>query len=205
MIKIDEDTSQWGTVSNLVEFINKNELNINPFIVDIGAANGKLNSNSWPFINQGWLGVLVEPNPKPFAEMTELYHNYGVLLENAAVSAGDGTIILSMPESEADDQLASLAVNHPKKIEVKGITVKALIEKHDIKDVGILSVDTEGYDYQVVQMWMQTDNRPQVVITESWPHLPYVNMAKTSLLGTNGYKKVLHCGENEIFIKKELL
>jgi FkbM family methyltransferase len=132
-----------------------------------------------------------------------MYYTYGVQMVNAAIGDQTGKITLSMPENENDDQLASITQNFPKKIEVDCITVEDLFKRHHdvIQDPGILSVDTEGFDLPILKQWMATENRPQIIITESWPHLAYANLEKMSLLNNKGYKKILHFGENEIFIR----
>ncbi len=206
MIKLTNDTSQWQTVTSLVDFLNKRDIEPNPSIIDIGAADGKLNSNSYPFIEEnGWHGILVEPNPVAYKSLYDRYYDDGLITINAAIFENTGTMILNLPNNEADDQLASLVVDHPKKVEVKTLTVNDLFDMEEIPDGGVLSIDTEGYDHKVVEMWMDTSHRPEVIISESWPHMGYNNLQKVSCLKSNGYEKILHCGENEIFIKKDLL
>ena len=210
MIQLIDDKSQWGTMHGLFNWLNDKQLEPINTIVDIGAANGVLNSNSWELVNYNhWNALLVEPNPEAFYYMMGLYDNTGVnghiFFENAAVAEKTGTTDLYLPENKDDDQLASLSVKHPKVIKVNTISPSDLLEKYKtfIKNIGILSIDTEGYDYNVLKEWMKTENRPQIIITESWPHLAYVNLEKMSLLKTQGYNKVLHFGENEIFVQKE--
>lgn len=210
MIKLIDDKSQWGTMHGLFKWLNNKQLEPTNTIVDIGAANGVLNSNSWELIvHNNWNALLVEPNPDPFYYMMNMHDDIGVnghvFFENAAVAEKTGTTDLHLPENKDDDQLASLSVKHPKVIKVNTISPSDLLEKYKtfIKNIGILSIDTEGYDYNVLKEWMKTENRPQIIITESWPHLAYANLEKTSLLKTQGYNKVLHFGENEIFVQKE--
>jgi len=206
MINIQDDKSQWGTMSGLIEYVNNHDIQLHPLIVDVGAANGILNSNSYNLINQcEWSGLLVEPNPKAFLQLKELYSDkIGVFLFNAAIGAMKGHTILSMPEDEEHDQLASTVQNFPKKVQVECLTVNDILSGSGalLDNFGILSVDTEGYDLHVLKQWMLTTSRPQIIITESWPHLAYANLEKTSLLKNAGYNKILHFGENEIFIRK---
>lgn len=212
MLKIENDKSQWETMKTLLWWINYNHLHdkIHPFVVDIGAADGVLNSNSWILTTiNGWGGLLVEPNPTAFNKLQSYYdmrtgRGGDIQLENSAISESNGTITLRMPENEDDDQLASITQRFPKKVEVNSITIKNLLDKHNVGQVGILSVDTEGYDFYVLKMWMETDNRPQIVITESWPHMAYMNIMKSILLKKNNYSKIFHLGENEIFINQGL-
>src|SRR6476661_10468005 len=62
MIRIATDESQWNTVSTLADWMNQNKVYPTPFIIDIGANDGKRLSNSYNFIvDNGWDGILVEP------------------------------------------------------------------------------------------------------------------------------------------------
>jgi len=212
---IKDDKSQWKTMTGLAEYVNSKSMELNPFIIDIGAANGILNSNSYNLImDNNWSGLLIEPNPKAYDNMWQMYclethgtknkDEIGIVIMNNAIANYNGKITLNLPENEDDDQLASIVQNFPKKVIVECITINELFKrKNDImQDPGILSVDTEGYDLEVLKQWMATTNRPQIIVTESWPHLAYANLEKMSLLKNASYEKILHFGENEIFIKR---
>lgn len=47
----------------LFDYINKNNIDCSKNIVDIGALTGTHNSNSRLFLDEGWKGYLIEPNP----------------------------------------------------------------------------------------------------------------------------------------------
>lgn len=54
--------------------------------LDIGAGNGKLNSNTLALVERGWSGVLVEPSPLAFLELQERHgKNLRLTLIHAAV------------------------------------------------------------------------------------------------------------------------
>jgi hypothetical protein len=42
-------------------------------------------------------------------------------------------------------------------------TLPSLLEKHSIKDVTLLQVDTEGYDYRVVKSALEAGIRPKLI------------------------------------------
>ena len=55
---------QYGEDDLLREFFGDQEQG---FVVDVGAADGKDNSNSWMLLKRpGWSAVLVEPEQSPF-------------------------------------------------------------------------------------------------------------------------------------------
>ena len=209
-IQINEHVSQWQTVEHLADWLDNNDIELPESIIDIGAADGKLNSNSWNFIvDNDWEGLLVEPNPEA---VKQIYENYKDLRRRvnvieAAVTDHTGTTILFLPNDKKDDQLASLTNwhrQHP--MQLRTFEVKAILPSDlpiHTNDIGILTIDTEGNDFRILELWrIQQRPWPRVIITESWPHLGYQNIQKQSLLGRVGYKKVLHHGENEIFYKE---
>ena len=232
MIKITEDVSQWDTMSTLINWINENKVELHPFVVDIGANDGKRLSNSWNLIvENGWKGLLVEPTADliPVIEKNykEAYVSHDKLISytivtgnqlkasfpqgscdgrsqivivNCAISNISGKKHLGMVGN--DSMLYSFVVPASMWLEVDCITPQELFGKCDAK-VGILSVDTEGHDFVILKsMFEETKVRPQIIITESWPALVYDNLNKQSLLSNEGYQKILHCGENEIFIRR---
>jgi FkbM family methyltransferase len=207
-MKITEDVSQWQTVPKIIEWIESKSISLHPFVVDIGASDGKLNSNSWTFIRDNdWRGILVEPNPQAANRAVCNYSDLlgSVVIVPCAISDYEGEAYLNVPSDPEHEQLGSLVQKFDTSVKINTILPNTLVQNYDIKDVGVLSVDTEGHDLAVLTSWMKTTSvRPQVIITESWPHLGYANLSKTALMAKAHYKKILHCGENEVFVFRSL-
>ena len=180
-----------------------------PLVIDIGANDGKRLSNSWTFIvENGWKGILVEPVPQSFEKMVDNYKQsaYQPTMGNFALSDTTGKQRMSI--AGEDNMLSMFSPNEPitsdrlNIIEVDCITPQELFVTCNVKDVGVLSVDTEGHDLPIIRSMMnETEVRPQIIITETWPHLMYDTIEKHSLMLREGYTKILHCGENEIFYR----
>ena len=62
-----------------------------------------------------------------------------------------------------------------------------LIQKHRIKDISILHIDTEGFDYQVLQGLQMEVNRPRWILLESKHFTPDIRTAVVQLLSRNLY------------------
>ena len=76
--------SQFGEGSVLRQLLTKYPV---PFLVDVGAHDGRSWSNSRPFMLQGWHGILIEPLPKVYQELSSLYqHNSKATCLNLACS-----------------------------------------------------------------------------------------------------------------------
>src|SRR3954467_14984824 len=64
------DVSQHGEAGMLAALV---EPDWPRYLVDVGAHDGRSLSNSFPFLQLGWGGVLVEPLPSAFAQLESLY------------------------------------------------------------------------------------------------------------------------------------
>jgi FkbM family methyltransferase len=159
MIRIATDESQWNTVSTLVDWMNTNEVYPTPLIVDIGANDGKRLSNSYNFIvDNGWDGILVEPLRSLTDRIKENYRGfseYQVKILTYAVSDTSGKKKLYV--GGEDHMLSSFVAPSAMSTTVECITPKQLFELYNIKEVGILSVDTEGHDFPHCQIFIERD------------------------------------------------
>ena len=203
-LQITEDVSQWQTISKLIHWMNGENKEFYPFVIDIGANDGKRLSNSWTFIiENAWEGILVEPVSESYNKILANYEgrDYQPAVEQVAISDNNDAKVLWV--GGEDNMLSSFV----QKASNNGIlcncmTPKELFDKYDVENVGVLSVDTEGHDFAIIwSMKKNTEVRPQIIITETWPHLYYDNIQKHSILFDEGYIRVLHCGENEIFYR----
>src|SRR3954451_1865256 len=64
------DVSQHGEASVLAALV---EDDWPRYLVDVGAHDGRSLSNSLPFVELGWSGVLVEPLPQAFSLLADRY------------------------------------------------------------------------------------------------------------------------------------
>jgi FkbM family methyltransferase len=137
----------------------------NGFFVDIGANDGKSISNSWHFEkNLGWQGIAVEPVPAIFRK---LQANRNCELVHGCVAPQAGTAkfleVVGQP-----NMLSTLAIHNAnltarrlrknverqnatiREIEVQCYTFQSLVEQYGIKEIDLLSVDTEGGELEIL-------------------------------------------------------
>jgi len=158
-------------------------------VVQIGSNDGRTGDPLHRLLrrNPNWNGLFVEPVPHLF---TRLQANYGASdrfkFENAAVNDGQCQTFYSVDEDARKaipdlpkwyDQLGSFKPDHitnrlpqlapfVRAIQVTGITLTDLLRKHGITDIGILHIDTEGYDYKVLSQLDLQATVPQVILFE---------------------------------------
>jgi len=142
-----------------------------PFFIQIGANDGIHCDDFRTYIlDHCWEGVLVEPQPGPFARLVQNYQGHpGLCFENAAIGRSSGVAPLygfagTLGDMQLDvftsfdyDRVATVKkyMNIPLEIErfdVPTMTFQTLLSKYRVKKLDILIIDTEGYDFEILKM-----------------------------------------------------
>lgn len=200
------DTSA-GLVSSIIyqQIVDKN-LCVPRLIVDIGANDGIYQSNSRFFLQQAWNAILIEPLPhifKRLASNMDEFKDRSIFI-NAAVGDRSGATKIYRHPNDSDntsDGGASLILNPDQSTaswECELVDAHALAVQYP--DVGVLSVDAEGYDHVILRRWLGTKNRPMFIISENltdWGTQP----EKEFLLHSMNYLFWQHIEGNDIYIK----
>jgi FkbM family methyltransferase len=174
-------------------------------VVDVGANDGFYGSNSFPFVARGWRALLVEPHPKVFAKLEKLHRGKtNVTCLNLACSNVKGTLPLYVgsdgeapSNSTLSDDPELLKVRTTETILVKVETLSdVLAEQQFPADIGVLTVDTEGMDYEALLGLDFSRWRPRLIITED--HAPK-EAKKAEWLTRQGYRLVTHIANDTIW------
>lgn len=176
-------------------------------VVDIGANGSDYCSNSCSLIKQlEWTGDLFEPLPKQFGELIKLHaeHNRVRLFQNA-IGPTDSVMTLYCHPNDGDGTNtgnfgASLfpivGSRHSWKVAV--CSVKTLCTLVDFSSVTLMSIDVEGYDYQLlIDFFRESSCRPHYIITEDisgWSKQDQVK--KHQLLESNHYKRIFESADS---------
>lgn len=159
----------------------------NPFTyIYIGANDGVIGDTIMPYATRyGWKGILVEPVPHV---MRKLKQNFGHLdktvFEQVAIDKSNGKrklyvvkeseaaqpvfaqIIHSFSKELVKNQKISWGVgrdNDVIPIEVDTVTVMNLIKKHNIENVDLVVIDTEGSDYDILKSMLDDNILPAFI------------------------------------------
>lgn len=166
--------------------VDREMLRPEPFVcVQIGANDGISYDPVRPYIlKYQWQSLLVEPIPATFERLKKNYETAPwVSFEQCAVASTDGTAKLYLVEPcEADgstgtDQIASfsrdIVMAHApyfknleqriKTVEVPALRLPTLLTKHGIERVSLLQIDAEGFDYEIVEMTLESALRPNII------------------------------------------
>lgn len=211
---------KWRSLEHILKraAVERNDL----FFIQIGANDGVIYDPIYPFVIQSkWRGVLVEPVPAYFNQLKENYKNNNRLVfENIAISnrretrdfyrvndrctflpewcRGLGTFDLDvlMTHKWAIPDLEDYVV----KERVECIAFNDLLEKYDIKKIDLLLVDTEGYDYEILQQIDFDTVAPDILLYEHQYIEKNERIDCEKALSARGYRLSRHFGNTLAFL-----
>ncbi|MBN1377515.1 FkbM family methyltransferase [Candidatus Woesearchaeota archaeon] len=188
--------------------------NFPKYIVDIGSNDGINLSNSFPFVKEGWQALLVEANPFVFDKLKENLKNYqNVTTLNCTCSNNNGYGHLYLGNDGELGLLSSLCTDSnpwfeyarsDKKVQVKVKKLESILDDAKFpSDFGILLVDAEGMDFEVLEGLNFDRYRPGIIVTEEYRHNLTKHKKKYQLLKNKGYllKHKIKC--NTIWVNKK--
>lgn len=165
------------------------------FVINIGAMDGVMFDELIGYSTMyDFKGLYVEPIPYLFNRLKNNIKKEGNFFENSAISDYEGEItMLTIPQNVIDDNLVhpcfygmsavwppknglgsegdrETVEKYGKKVDVKCITFENLLKKHKIKNFDVVSIDTEGHDYQILKQIDLKKYRPKLIRAE-WNNL----------------------------------
>jgi FkbM family methyltransferase len=182
------------------------------FFVDVGANNGQSWSNSRLFGEAGWKLLLIEPLPKFAQDCREFYaDNENAMVVESAISASRGDVSFYVTDEPDRDLLqmgSSLSLEGvPFGLKSKEITVRTeplldVLTRFSVPNrYGVLSVDAEGHDLDVLETADFATFRPAVVCVEMIYGDENYRMIDSSLC-KNGYGYLTSSPANAVYIDK---
>jgi FkbM family methyltransferase len=152
--------------------------------IQIGAYDGIMHDPLRKYLEKyKWSGIMVEPQPRPFSKLQDLYSNRReIKLLNFVVSASPGQKQMyivddttCLPEwlkgsasfykhhlLKFEDQFPILR-HHIKEINVKSITVDQLLQINGSKLIHLLQIDAEGYDAEILRLFPFNKAKPVII------------------------------------------
>lgn len=146
--------------------------------IEAGANDGLMQSNTALFEKEfGWRGLLVEPSLQAFGKC-KLNRSEANAFEQVALISFDSAAkgITSVEGDFASGSCMSSIDgkrlhSHPKTfISVPAVTLQSLLDKHRLPRIDLLSLDTEGYEYEILSgMDLSSKLAPRVCLIELYP------------------------------------
>jgi FkbM family methyltransferase len=206
------DTSQFGETRALAKYITAD---FPKFVVDVGAYDGITFSNSYPHIRQGWRAILVEPHPSVFRILAQTHSgNKHVTCINKACSDHAGSLPLFVSTDGDIGQTSTLCTDDNElfntrkstktiDVEVETLT-NILAEGGAPRDIGLLFIDAEGMDYEVLCGLDFNRYAPRLIVTEDYPLNAEKHAAKYQLLQSHGYSLEMMIGCNSVWLRSSV-
>jgi len=144
------------------------------FFVDIGANHPIRSSNTYLFYKKGWRGISIEPNPS-MMWLFKIFRNKDINL-NVGIGPVKSEIdlyvfkinTLSTFDKNSAEEYKKMGYKMSKVIKVPVLPLKDILEQHSKgKEIDIMSIDTEGYDMEVLKSNDWKKFRPHFVILET--------------------------------------
>lgn len=180
-------------------------------IIEVGGATPEFLSMSRHFKNNGWRAIIIEPNPN-FCKLHRECGNelYEFACSNKDADNVDFTIIHVNSNQVTDHSSSSLGIkdsyrlisnnwveNLPKTtIKVNVRTLDSIINTANITQIDILSIDTEGWEIEVMEGFSAIKSKI-VVLENIWSDTFYRDYMKK-----RGYDFESHISGNDIYRHK---
>ena len=177
------------------------------FYVDVGAYDPNRFSNTKRFYQRGWRGINIEPdleNYKKFETARPLDINV-----NVGIGSREGTMTfykmfpatLSTFSERSAKSYEKSGYEISQKIPVAVKTLAGVLDKYSPKKkIDFLSVDTEGFDLEVLESNNWEKYKPKIICVESSLPGSGITASCENFLKKVGYRKILDNGINSLFI-----
>jgi len=162
----------------------------NGFYIELGANDGLSQSNTAFFeFYRGWKGVLIEPSPNAFMRCVNSRPN-SICFNLACVS---DTFPDKFIEGDFNGGMMSsvngIRNNTTNLIKVSTSTLESILDSLNINTIDLLSLDTEGYEYDILRGLNLNKYRPHYMLIEI-----YTSQYDTlvGFLQENNYKLIMN-------------
>ena len=181
------------------------------FYVDVGANDPFRFSNTCLFYNRGWRGINIEPNLVKYRKIDK-YRTRDINL-NIGVGEVDGKLqyyrflpdTLNTFSKEEADSYVSQGYSMLGVIDVDVKRFENVLEKFlpNRECIDFISIDTEGFDIDVLKGMNVSKFRPHYVCVESVRHSVLsdgvISDSVKNFLSQNGYSEIYSNGLNSIY------
>ncbi len=169
------------------------------FYVDIGAYDPTRFSNTKRFYLRGWKGINIEPDPTRAVNFNvsrpkDINLNLGIANKKGELKFyifNPSTLSTFSRHKAEDYQKQGFELKKTSKIKVDRLS--NILKKYCKKSIDFFSIDTEGFDVEVLKSYDWDKFKPKVICIES------SNKEIDRILSTFGYKKIYQTDVNSIF------
>lgn len=154
----------------------------NKIFIEVGACDGVHYSNVRRlYETYGWTGICIEPVKRNFEKLVQSYHNTSVKCIRTAVGLEEGELDINVginpniPEWQSDvstfleSETQRWAEEYGMLWEKEKVSIKRLttiLDEQGISEIDCISIDTEGFDFNVLKSLDFTRFHPSMIVIE---------------------------------------
>jgi FkbM family methyltransferase len=173
------------------------------FFVEVGAHHPTTGSQSFFLEQQGWRGILIEPQPQPCERLRQGRPEARVVQAACGPPGHPPEMPFYFAEAPSHSSLARNAIDpttHYLKTEmVKVMTLDDVLAQAGNPRVDFVSIDVEGTQLDVLRGFSLERHRPALLLLEDHLH----NLATHRYLKQHGYRLVKRTGLNNWYVPKD--
>jgi len=173
--------------------------------IDIGSGHPIWYSNTYYFYRRGWNGILIDPIRRNIKYSRYLRPRDSTILGAVSVKESNGTFyeFKSYEYSTLDELLyrkrLAAGLDFKSSYPVRIINFDTIIKIVDINSLIVLSIDTEGYELQILKGINFETFTPSIILVEELK-LPKEKISEVyDLLNENGYDLYAFTGYTAIY------
>lgn len=181
------------------------------FFVEIGSNDGITYSTTYGLLLDGWSGWSIEANPITYKSLVVNLNKFDkVKTFNIAIAPKQGKVKLWLGKNDPQGLLATIseeegdwykAHRSSEYIEVDSMPLSQFLARQNTPThFGLLMIDAEGMDLEILHTLDPAQHRPKLIITEDYEPK---NAEKFSLLKSYGYTFLKKIGCNTFWIAQE--
>lgn len=140
----------------------------NGFFIELGANDGLCQSNTAFFEKElNWRGILIEPSLKGY-ELCKINRPNSLCLNYACVSNdySEQYILGDFNENNLMGSINGSRLKHKNLIKVKATTLEKILDEYCSENIDFLSLDTEGYEFEILKGLNLDKYRPNYMLIE---------------------------------------
>jgi FkbM family methyltransferase len=139
----------------------------NGFFIELGANDGLNQSNTAFFeFYRGWKGILIEPSVNAYEKCVQARPNSKCFNYACVSDSFTGDSICGDFNGHLMSSVDGTRLNNSPLTEVKVITLEKLLEQNNATTIDLLSLDTEGYELDILKGLNLKRFRPKLMIIE---------------------------------------
>ncbi len=170
------------------------------FFVDIGANHPTERSQTWFLEQQGWTGILVEPNPRLCRLLREQRPRSQVceMALCAPENVGEANLHLGVSDRHSALKPEPGMSLTTETIRVKMATLDSVLESARVTGIDFVSLDVERMELDVLRGFDLARWQPKLILIEEM----FLSYAKHRYLKQHGYKLVRRTGYNNWYVPR---